>query len=384
MNKRAAAGSKSSDTNDRTEPLVGSTVVQRIFADAVSAGGSRAATMQWVAELLFPTLLGWHDWAWQRRQGYAAPGGAPPGTNGGSGLLVLGSDDGTLPCEGSTVGLNTSDQHCGSKSATILESGMDNSPMYFNAWRTPADPEGVAADWDAQASRLQLYDVQQTALFAAEAQALQVLANATGNTAAVPQLAQRQATVAAALNSVLWDNNTGIYRQVDASPSARGFSPSLSPTSFYPMISGAASAEQADRMVAGFLTNPAEFCVDPGPGFRATTTTTTTTTFTTTTTTTTTTTATTGTGTCPFALPSISRSDPNFFDNDYWRGRAWGPLNLLTWLGLEHPAYAGVPRVQSARQGLAEQSLRLLLVEFRENRRVHENYNRWVWVGGLG
>lgn len=34
MNKRAAAGSDTSDTNDRTEPLVGSAVVLRIFEDA--------------------------------------------------------------------------------------------------------------------------------------------------------------------------------------------------------------------------------------------------------------------------------------------------------------------------------------------------------------
>ena len=34
MNKRAAAGAFSSDTNDRTEPLVGSRVVLKIWQDA--------------------------------------------------------------------------------------------------------------------------------------------------------------------------------------------------------------------------------------------------------------------------------------------------------------------------------------------------------------
>jgi hypothetical protein len=49
------------------------------------------------------------------------------------GLLVLGSDN-NQPCEGSTVGLNSSAKRCTSMHAAVLESGMDNSPMYFNAF----------------------------------------------------------------------------------------------------------------------------------------------------------------------------------------------------------------------------------------------------------
>jgi hypothetical protein len=111
MNKRAASGAKSSDSNDRTEPLVGARsvkvtglaqklgqleavhrdfqskywanlkllgqpcnfyarVVLEIYEDA--KGTPREQTMQWVVELLFPTLLGWNQWAWERRR--CAPG----------------------------------------------------------------------------------------------------------------------------------------------------------------------------------------------------------------------------------------------------------------------------------------------------------------------
>ena len=59
MNKRAASGSRSSDTNDRSEPYVGSRVVLRIYQDAL--GTPREETMKWVVELLFPTLLGWNQ-----------------------------------------------------------------------------------------------------------------------------------------------------------------------------------------------------------------------------------------------------------------------------------------------------------------------------------
>lgn len=118
---------------------------------------------------------------------------------------------------------------------------------------------------------------------------MQDLANITGNSEAVPQLKQRGSAMATLVNSVMWDETTGVYRQVDASPAQRGFSPRLSPTSFYPMLSGAASEAQVTRLVKEHLTNEKEFCVDPDPSK--------------------------GTPACPFALPSISRDDPNFWDN---------------------------------------------------------------------
>ena len=66
MNKRAAVGSRSSDTNGRSEPYVGSRVVLRMYEDAV--GTPREETMRSVVELLFPTLFGWNQWAWTDRR----------------------------------------------------------------------------------------------------------------------------------------------------------------------------------------------------------------------------------------------------------------------------------------------------------------------------
>jgi hypothetical protein len=102
MNKRAALGASSSDSNDRSEPMVGAMVLQRIWHDA---GEERRRTLQWVMELLWPTLLQWNQWSWRERR------------YGAEQLIVLGSDD-NLPCEGSTVGLNSSQQHCVNKPLT--------------------------------------------------------------------------------------------------------------------------------------------------------------------------------------------------------------------------------------------------------------------------
>ena len=68
-------------------------------------------------------------------------------------------------------------------------------------------------------------------------------------------------------------------------------------------------------------------------------------------------------------MPSISRNDPAYPDQSYWRGRIWAPMNFLVYLGL---------RLRSAHRrsaDLAEKSRRLLLKEWREKGHVHENYS---------
>ena len=133
---------------------------------------------------------------------YNVGGDAPHG-----GLIVLGADMETRPCEGGTV---TEPLHCGGKGAAILESGMDNSPMYYNAF------DDGAASFDSEKGRLQLYDVQQSALFVSESLALQKLAAVAGAETSLPLLQQQSATMAALINGSLWDDATGIYRQRDA------------------------------------------------------------------------------------------------------------------------------------------------------------------------
>lgn len=67
------------------------------------------------------------------------------------------------------------------------------------------------AAYDIDNGRLQLYDVQQSALFVSESIALQQLTNAAGaaGAAALPLLKQQAATMAALVNGSLWDDATG-------------------------------------------------------------------------------------------------------------------------------------------------------------------------------
>jgi glycogen debranching enzyme len=68
-------------------------------------------------------------------------------------------------------------------------------------------------------------------------------------------------------------------------------------------------------------------------------------------------------------MPSISRDDPAYPEQDYWRGRIWAPMNFLVYLGLRR---YDLPK---ARADLAEKSRQLLLNEWLAHGHVHENYN---------
>ena len=81
-----------------------------------------------------------------------------------------------------------------------------------------------------------------------------------------------------------------------------------------------------------------------------------------------------------YALPSLSKDDPLYISQDYWRGRAWAPMNMLVYWGLSR--YTS-PEARGATAGLVEQSKALLLREWYgytsdndyagTGRRVYEN-----------
>jgi hypothetical protein len=84
---------------------------------------------------------------------------------------------------------------------------------------------------------------------------------------------------------------------------------------------------------------------------------------------------------CKFSMPSIARADPAFFDNDYWRGRIWGPHLQIAYWGLANPLYRDIPEVKAARESMVAQGRALLLQEWSGFRQVTENYNGVCGIG---
>ena len=72
------------------------------------------------------------------------------------------------------------------------------------------------------------------------------------------------------------------------------------------------------------------------------------------------------------------RSDvlPAFQQQDYWRGRIWGPTNFLVYLGLRN--YPD----ESVRKAFIDKSVRLMLKGWNEKGYIYENWNAITGDGG--
>ncbi len=249
-------------------------------------GGSRA-----VLATAFPALMRNHDWWWRVRDPHD------------TGLAAYGT---SAVGEGLYQGT-----HFGARN----ESSMDNAPYHDTATLDPAT------------CTLDLADVGLNSLLALDAEILAGIAAELGDDAAATRLAARARRTCSLIREQLWDESRGIFanRHRDGR-----FVPSLGPTSFFPLVCGAATAKQTARLVAE-LANPATF----GGAV---------------------------------VVPSVPRDDPAFADNTYWRGRVWPPLNLWVWHGLRRAGFA------SEASKLAAASMKLFDRAW-ARRLCPENYN---------
>jgi putative isomerase len=232
------------------------------------------------------------------------------------GFIVLGSDPENQPA-------NLDDGSKGTWQGAVYESGLDNSPMYDGTFYNP------------RTHLLEYADVGMTSLYIADCDALAEMADEIGRTAEAKELRERAARYRAKL-ATLWDEKAGIFLNKDLHTGQRNTR--LSPTNFYPLLAKAATPEQARTMIEKHLLNKDEFWGE-------------------------------------WIMPSIARNDPAFRDQEYWRGRIWGPMNYLVYLGLQNYDDA------AARKDFARKSYELFLKEWSEKGHVHENYNAIIGTG---
>jgi hypothetical protein len=230
-----------------------------------------------------------------------------PGARGCRGVLCWGSDPETQTLDGTV----------NSFQAALYESGLDNSPMY----------DGVP--FDPKTHLLEMADVGLTGLYVADCRALAEIATILGRAADAAELRTRGETYAAALQG-LWDEKAGLFlnRRTDTGEA----SPKVSPTHFYPLLAKVPTPVQAERMVREHYFDPAELHGE-------------------------------------WVIPAIARNDPGFADQYYWRGRIWGPMNFLVYLGLRNY------ELPDARADLVRRSRDLLLKSWRAEGAIYENYN---------
>jgi len=261
----------------------------------------------WLARV-YPKLVRWHGYWMKNRSGRK------------DGLLQWGSN----PVEyefPQLVPYNQILQH--TRQSAMYESGLDNSPMF----------DDVA--FNAQRNVLELDDIMLCSLYAMDCEALANMAAFLGKPAEAARFRKEHAEMGRKINECLWDEEHGIYcnRHWD-SPKGRGgkLTRRWAPTSLFPLIAGVATPERAARMVREHLLNEQEFWGD-------------------------------------WVIPAIARNDPAYPDNDYWRGRIWGPFNFLVSEGLRRY------RMDDVAAELATKSLALFMKNYRADGGIYENYN---------
>jgi putative isomerase len=243
-----------------------------------------------LVDLAYARLLQNHDWWFSHRDGN------------GDGLMAWGT---------SPVGEGLYKR---TKLGAKNESSMDNSPIHDEA------------QYDPKSGCLDQADVGLNSLLALDGEMLALFARQRGDPATAKRLETRAVVLRDSIQR-LWDAERGVFANRRWNGS---FIRSLAPTSFYPLLAGAATPEQQAQLLH-WLNDQNGF----GGAHR---------------------------------LPSVTRDDPAYHDNVYWRGRVWPPLNYLTYGGLRRCGYNA-----DAAQ-LAEDSVTLFAAAWAE-RQMPENFS---------
>ncbi len=269
---------------DRSQPPVGSFIVNEIYGKYQE---------KWFLEEVYDELLTWNRWWVNNRSNgeYLSWGSSPvtvPGYKGGNDFL-----------------------------GSILESGLDNSPMY----------DSISFNTDRHV--MEMADVGLMSFYIRDCKALAEISAALGKKQEEKEL-QKRASHYTTILKTLWNEEDGIFynKRTDNGE----ISKKLSPTNFYPLLAGVCTQKQAERMMNEHYFNPEEFYGE-------------------------------------FVMPSIARNVPGYSDNTYWRGRIWAPMNFLVYMGMRNY------NLPDARNDLVQKSNRLLMKSWLENGAIYENYN---------
>ena len=219
----------------------------------------------------WPGLRAWSDW-WT-----ADKGGRPRREGLTPGLLAWGSDTALVPGREQVPEWEVD---AGGHQRAAWESGQDDLPLWEEA------------QWDPEREVLAMSSVDLCSYRALDLECLSRIGRILGDEAAADKLEAERRGLVATMNRVLWSETAGLY--LDELPEGR--SPRVAASNFLPLIAGVPSARQARRM-AGVLCDPARFRGD-------------------------------------WVLPTISREDSAFDDQQYWRGSIWPPMNYLVLQGL--------------------------------------------------
>lgn len=207
---------------------------------------------------------------------------------------------------------------------------------------TGADDHPVFRDvpFDEQTSLLRSHDIGLNSGYVADCEALARIADELGRSEVADEVRGRGAEIAKLIDDRLWDADAGCYRS-HFSDSGRPTA-WLSPMSFFPLLAGLGGDDHETGDHGGRAAEMTRRYLQDPDGFGG-----------------------------QWVLPSSPRSELATMPgaHSYWVGRAWPPINFLVYLGLRRVGLA------DDAAWLAQRSGGLAMLEWRDQRHIHENYS---------
>lgn len=231
----------------------------------------------------------------------------------GDGLLELASD----PWDANENEEVWSNLQGGTKQGAMFESGLDNSTMWDRA------------KFNKEKHCLELSYVGLNAEMIIDCECLEKMALLLGRNEEKAELEERRIRLSKLINSTLWSEDAKCYLNRHWSGE---FDPCLSLTHFYTITAGIAIDNRLDYLLNEHLLNEKEFWGE-------------------------------------FVIPNISKDDPSFSEQEYWRGRIWAPTNFIVGEGIKR-----IGRLDILDE-LVQKGLDLFVNCWKERGVVGENYN---------
>ncbi len=192
-------------------------------------------------------------------------------------------------------------------------------------------PQWEAAAYNERTGTLELDTVERNCLYAMDCWVLAWLARQLGRQNEALALEAEHRKMAGTINRLLWDERRQCYYNRRWKPAdGEWFTPQVSADVFLSLVGKVAQPGQAAALVKLFH-DPRKFAGE-------------------------------------WILPTISRDDPEYPKQDYWKGKAWAPVNWLVYQGLKIYEWDREARL------LAESSAKMFLKAWREKGECHENF----------
>lgn len=255
----------------------------------------------------YPILRKWHSF-WKAKK----PSGLARRDGNSDGLLEWGSDRELLPEK-----VPPWEENAKGEQRAKWESGQDDLPNWDDV---PLDNE---------AGTLTMNCVDLNSLYALDAWCMSQIAGILNKHDDYESYLDEYGKMKELINTRLWNQREGFY--FDRYWDGR-FSTHKAASNFYPLLARIPDEQQARLMINKHLLNPKEFLGE-------------------------------------YVIPSISRDDPAYKDQQYWRGTIWPPTNYLVYQGLK--AY-GFDAVASE---FAKKSSALFMQSWRNFQLCPENFN---------